>query len=43
MIARFLVLVAAGLLTRLVPLGNILWDKYLGGALYAAMVCTIVP
>ena len=43
MIARFLVLVAAGLLTRLVPLGNILWDKYLGDALYTAMVCTIVP
>lgn len=43
MIARFLVLVAADLLTRLVPLGNILWDKYLGDGLYAAMVCTIVP
>ncbi len=37
-----MVIVAAGLLTRMVPLGNILWDKYLGDALYAAMVCTIV-
>ena len=43
MIARFLVLVAAGLLTRLVPLGPILWDKYLGDAFYAALVCTIMP
>ena len=42
MLGRFLVIVAVGLLTRLVPLGNILWDKYLGDALYAAMVCTLV-
>ncbi len=42
MLVRFVVIDAAGLLTRLVPLGNILWDKYLGDALYAAMVCTIV-
>ncbi len=37
-----LVIVAVGLLSRRVPLGNVLWDKYLGDAMYAAMVCCLL-
>ena len=37
-----MVIVAVGLLSRRAPLGNVLWDKYLGDAMYAAMVCCIL-
>ena len=37
--ARYLAaIIAVGLLSRVVPTGFELWDKYLGDALYAAMV-----
>lgn len=35
-------IIAVGLLSRRVPLGNVLWDKYMGDVLYAAMVCSIL-
>lgn len=34
-------IIALGLLSRALPLGWVLWDKYLGDALYAAMVYLI--
>jgi hypothetical protein len=37
-----LVIIALGLLSRAVPTGLILWDKYLGDALYAAMVYALL-
>lgn len=33
-----ILVIAVGLLSRLYPIGNILWDKYLGDALYATML-----
>ena len=35
-------ILAAGLLSRIFPIGSILFDKYLGDALYAAMVYAIL-
>ena len=41
-IALLALIIAAGILSRLIALGHPLWDKYLGDALYAAMVYTIL-
>ncbi len=35
-------IISLGLFTRLVPLGWVIWDKYLGDALYAAMIYVLV-
>ncbi|HYF62597.1 MAG TPA: DUF2809 domain-containing protein [Herpetosiphonaceae bacterium] len=35
-------IVALGILSRLLPVGNVLFDKYLGDALYAAMLFELV-
>lgn len=35
-------IIALGLVSRIFPLGHPLWDKYLGDALYAAMVYAIL-
>ena len=40
--ALFALIVAAGILSRLIALGHPFWDKYLGDALYAAMVYTLL-
>jgi len=34
--------IALGIVSRLMPLGFALWDKYLGDALYAAMVYCVL-
>lgn len=36
------VVIATGILSRVLRTGFVLWDKYLGDALYAAMVYTIL-
>ncbi len=35
-------IISLGVFTRLVPLGWVIWDKYLGDALYAAMIYVLV-
>ena len=35
-------IIALGVFSRMAPLGFVLWDKYLGDALYAAMVYCII-
>jgi hypothetical protein len=37
-----ILIIALGLLSRIFPLGHPLWDKYLGDALYAAMVYALL-
>lgn len=39
---RLICIIALGMLSRLVPTGFALWDKYAGDALYAAMVYEIL-
>ena len=41
-IATLLAIIAFGMLSRILPIGWTLWDKYLGDALYAAMVYIII-
>ncbi len=35
-------IIALGIVSRTLPLGNLLWDKYLGDSLYAAMVYVLL-
>lgn len=41
-LVALVLIIALGLLSRIFPMGQPLWDKYLGDALYAAMVYSLL-